>query len=64
LHTPLLLSLSRPALLAVAQVKFGTYIKKRDKPMPWKLNGGTDCDLFDYGCSAKLKAAKEGGVAH
>ena len=34
------------------------FIKKRDKPMPWNLAGGTDCDLFDYACSAKIKAAQ------
>lgn len=39
------------------------FVKKRDKPMPWALRGGTDCDLFDYGCSAKIKAAKAAEAA-
>jgi len=26
--------------------------------MPWSLKGGSKCDLFDYACSAKEKAAK------
>ena len=26
--------------------------------MPWTLAGGSKCDLFDYGCGAKEKAAK------
>ena len=33
-------------------------MKKRDKAMPWTLAGGSACDLFDYTCSAKEKAAK------
>ena len=33
-------------------------MKKRDKAMPWTLAGGSSCDLFDYTCSAKEKAAK------
>lgn len=40
------------------QIKYGTYIKKRDKPMPWALKGGSDCDLFDYECGRKYKAAQ------
>jgi len=40
------------------QVKY-PFIGKRDKPMPWALAGGTDCALFDYKCSAALKAAAE-----
>jgi len=44
------------------QVKY-PFVKKRDKPMPWALRGGTDCDLFDYGCSAKIKAAKAAEAA-
>ena len=34
------------------------YINKRDKEMPWALKGGSKCNLFDYSCSAKEKAAK------
>ena len=34
------------------------WMKKRDKAMPWTLAGGSSCDLFDYTCSAKEKAAK------
>merc|ERR1712087_153849 len=34
------------------------FIKKRDKEMPWALKGGSKCDLFDYTCAAKEKAAK------
>ena len=34
------------------------WMKKRDKAMPWTLAGGSACDLFDYTCSAKEKAAK------
>ena len=36
------------------------YMKKRDKAMPWALKGGSKCDLFDYDCSAKERAAKAG----
>merc|ERR1719473_1861144 len=39
------------------EVKY-PYITKRDKPMPWTLKGGSKCDLFDYTCAAKEKAAK------
>ena len=35
------------------------YMKKRDKAMPWALKGGSKCDLFDYDCSAKERAAKK-----
>jgi len=34
------------------------FIKKRDKEMPWALKGGSKCDLFDYKCAAKERAAK------
>merc|ERR1719230_40415 len=34
------------------------YIGKRNKEMPWTLKGGSKCDLFDYTCAAKEKAAK------
>ena len=26
--------------------------------MPWTLKGGSKCDLFDYACAAKERAAK------
>lgn len=26
--------------------------------MPWTLKGGSKCDLFDYTCAAKERAAK------
>mmetsp|Transcript_28352 Transcript_28352/g.86707 ORF Transcript_28352/g.86707 Transcript_28352/m.86707 type:complete len:113 (-) Transcript_28352:440-778(-) len=39
------------------QVKYD-YIGIRNKPMPWALAGGSKCDLFDYDCAAKEKAAK------
>jgi len=34
------------------------WMKKRAKELPWTLAGGSKCDLFDYHCSAKEKAAK------
>mmetsp|Transcript_38220 Transcript_38220/g.83996 ORF Transcript_38220/g.83996 Transcript_38220/m.83996 type:complete len:117 (+) Transcript_38220:162-512(+) len=34
------------------------YLRKRDKPMPWTLKGGSKCDLFDFECAAKERAAK------
>ena len=34
------------------------HMRKRDKEMPWALAGGSKCDLFDYTCAAKEKAAK------
>jgi len=34
------------------------HMRKRDKEMPWALAGGSKCDLFDYDCAAKEKAAK------
>eukprot|EP00967_Tisochrysis_lutea_P020344 scaffold23155_cov39-Tisochrysis_lutea.AAC.1 len=40
-----------------ARVKYD-YIGIRNKPMPWALAGGSKCDLFDYDCAAKEKAAK------
>ena len=46
-----------------AQIKYGTYIKKRDKPMPWALKGGSDCDLFDYECGRKYKEAQAAKAA-
>ena len=33
------------------------YINIRRKEMPWALYGGSKCDLFDYKCAAKEKAA-------
>ena len=33
------------------------WMKKRDKAMPWTQAGGSKCDLFDYKCAAKEKAA-------
>ena len=33
------------------------YISKRDKAMPWTLKGGSRCDLFDYRCAEKERAA-------
>ena len=33
------------------------YISKRDKAMPWTLKGGSRCDLFDYQCAEKERAA-------
>merc|ERR1719335_1475367 len=47
---------------AEEQVKY-PFIKKRDKMMPWAARGGTDCDLFDYHCSARIKAAKAAAAA-
>ena len=44
------------------QVKY-PFIKKRDKPMPWALAGGTDCDLFDTACGAKARAAARAAAA-
>ena len=40
------------------EVIYYPFIGKRDKPMPWTLKGGSKCDLFDYGCAAKERAAK------
>ena len=34
------------------------WMTKRDKPMPWTLRGGSKCDLFDFPCAEKEKAAK------
>ena len=34
------------------------FVKKRDKELPWALAGGSKCDLFDYACAEKEKAAK------
>lgn len=39
------------------------WMKKRDKEMPWALAGGSKCDLFDYACSAKERAAKAAAAA-
>jgi len=59
-----------PFVTAVTVYVFGThkhvhhheveyqYITRRLKPMPWTLWGGSKCDLFDYTCGAKEKAAK------
>ena len=49
-----------PPLLFFFQQEAPKYpwMKKRDKAMPWTLAGGSSCDLFDYTCSAKEKAAK------
>jgi hypothetical protein len=33
------------------------YVTKRDKHMPWTLKGGSRCDLFDYACAEKERAA-------
>mmetsp|Transcript_27065 Transcript_27065/g.80817 ORF Transcript_27065/g.80817 Transcript_27065/m.80817 type:complete len:108 (-) Transcript_27065:163-486(-) len=33
------------------------YIGIRNKPLPWTNRGGSKCDLFDYKCAAKEKAA-------
>lgn len=34
------------------------WMKKRDKMLPWTAAGGSACDLFDFDCSAKERAAK------
>merc|ERR1719240_457868 len=39
------------------------WMKKRDKELPWALAGGSKCDLFDYACSAKERAAKAAAAA-
>ena len=39
------------------------YITKRDKPMPWALAGGFDCDLFDVRCKAKARKAAAAAAA-
>lgn len=34
------------------------FMKKRNKEYPWALQGGSKCDLFDFPCAEKEKAAK------
>ena len=58
-NSPRLLATSaRPHPARAQEAPKYPWMKKRDKAMPWTLAGGSSCDLFDYTCSAKEKAAK------